>query len=372
MATVLTVDDSRAVRSILARTLTQWGLEVAQAEDGKKGLQSLMEASYDLVLLDVTMPEMDGPTMLANMRDRGDKTPVLMLTSESKTSIVADAMKRGIEDYILKPFKPDELKAKISKVIPLSEETAKADSTKDGLDILLIDDIENVHTKFKALLPENKTLETCTNAPAALALARGHRFSVVVLDNQIPDVNSVALMNQIRALQPKARMLSLCLKSTENAREEAASNGFDGVVFKPLTPDGIAEFLSEHLEPAPTPSGNPESEGPVEEDVLVVEGTSIRVGRYNGPDDGLDEYFNDLKEKLTSNVQALAEACFDTLELDATSIAIRSDATVRVLVGLAEQAEQLGISLSLRGTGELRHLLQRFAETASLPFEESK
>lgn len=160
MATVLTVDDSRAVRSILSRTLTGWGLEVAQAEDGKKGLESLLNGSYDLVLLDVTMPEMDGPTMLANMRDRGDKTPVLMLTSEAKTSIVADAMKRGIEDYILKPFKPDELKAKISKVIPLQEPSAEAAPKLDRVDILLVDDMENDSLMIPTIEVATQSLST--------------------------------------------------------------------------------------------------------------------------------------------------------------------------------------------------------------------
>jgi len=68
MARVLTVDDSRAVRSIVVRQLTEWGVDADEAEDGIKGLEKLDEVLYDLVLLDVTMPEMDGPTMLAKMR----------------------------------------------------------------------------------------------------------------------------------------------------------------------------------------------------------------------------------------------------------------------------------------------------------------
>ena len=88
MARVLTVDDSRAVRSIVVRQLNEWGVETDEAEDGIKGLEKLEEVLYDLVLLDVTMPEMDGPTMLARMRKTGNKTPVLMLTSEAKRSVV--------------------------------------------------------------------------------------------------------------------------------------------------------------------------------------------------------------------------------------------------------------------------------------------
>src|SRR5205085_506949 len=93
------------------------GFEVDQAEDGKQGLAKLEEIEVDLILLDVTMPVMDGPAMLAALRDSGNRTPVIMLTSESKRSIVAGAVKLGIEDYILKPFKPDELRGTVMKAL---------------------------------------------------------------------------------------------------------------------------------------------------------------------------------------------------------------------------------------------------------------
>src|SRR6185369_8221066 len=117
MPRILTVDDSRAVRMIVTKQVKQLGFEVEEAEDGAQGLAQLEESKFDLVVLDVTMPVMDGPTMLAALRERGDQTPVLMLTSESKRSIVANLMKIGISDYILKPFKPEELQAKILKIL---------------------------------------------------------------------------------------------------------------------------------------------------------------------------------------------------------------------------------------------------------------
>src|SRR5262249_9503921 len=117
MTRILTVDDSRAIRSIVAKQIQEMGFDLDEAADGEEGLVRLSELTYDLVILDVTMPNLDGPGMLKRMREGGDKTPVLMLTSESKRSIMVDVMKMGIEDYILKPFKPEELKAKIVKVL---------------------------------------------------------------------------------------------------------------------------------------------------------------------------------------------------------------------------------------------------------------
>jgi CheY-like chemotaxis protein len=101
MPAILTVDDSRAVRTIVGKQVKELGFEVLEAEDGIQGLEALEQTQVDLVLLDVTMPNMDGPIMPAKMREKGNKTPVIMLTSESKRTIVSNAMKLGISDYIL-------------------------------------------------------------------------------------------------------------------------------------------------------------------------------------------------------------------------------------------------------------------------------
>jgi DNA-binding response OmpR family regulator len=117
MPAILTVDDSRAVRTIVGKQVKELGFDVLEAEDGQQGLDQLASAQVDLVLLDVTMPNMDGPAMLQKMREGGNQTPVIMLTSESKRSIVSGAMKLGIADYILKPFKPEELRTKVLAVL---------------------------------------------------------------------------------------------------------------------------------------------------------------------------------------------------------------------------------------------------------------
>lgn len=107
MPRVLTVDDSRAIRAVVGRELVSLGCDYDEAEDGLQGLAKLEELVYDLIILDVTMPNLDGPGFLAKLRETGNQTPVLMLTSESKRSIVVEVMKLKIEDYILKPFKPE-------------------------------------------------------------------------------------------------------------------------------------------------------------------------------------------------------------------------------------------------------------------------
>jgi len=114
-ATILLVDDDPVLSELVSYILKAEGYEAVVANDGEDGLRKFQTVKPDLVVLDVTMPNLDGPGMLAKMREAGNKTPVLMLTSESKKSIMVDVMKAGIEDYILKPFKPEELKGPPSR-----------------------------------------------------------------------------------------------------------------------------------------------------------------------------------------------------------------------------------------------------------------
>jgi two-component system cell cycle response regulator len=376
MARVLTVDDSRAVRSIVVRQLAEWGVEADEAEDGVKGLEKLDEVAYDLVLLDVTMPEMDGPTMLAKMREAGNKTPVLMLTSEAKRSIVGEVMKLGIEDYILKPFKAEELKAKVSKVLkdlgpaaaapsPIAavapaaaEAVATTASAEPGprhfVDVLVIDDMENVHKRLRALLPDTVSMDASTSAQDALQQVRERVYRLVIVDHQIPDVNSVALMNQIRALQPRATMINLCLRTADNALEEAKRDGYDGVLFKPLTQEMIDDLVGTYFDTS---------------EILIVEGSSMRVSAYTGREEGLERYYSKLSQRVRTDMLKLAEACFDKVEIDAANMPVRPERTIKLMVDVVQEANRLGLDVKLKGTSDLGSLLSGLAETARIPFE---
>jgi len=245
---ILTVDDSSTIRTIIGKTLGELGFAIEQAEDGEQGLAKLATGPVDLILLDVTMPVMDGPTMLEKLRASGDKTPVIMLTSESKRSIMVGAIKLGVSDYILKPFKGDELRTKVLKALHLDEATfaraaapvvapapvAIAAPSGDTLDILVIDDMENVHKKLRTLLPEVVSMKGCANARDAIQACRDASYRVIVIDLVIPDVNSVTLMNQLRELQPQAVMTALALRSATDAATDAKTRGFDDCICKPF------------------------------------------------------------------------------------------------------------------------------------------
>jgi two-component system cell cycle response regulator len=242
MPKILTVDDSSTIRTIINKSLSELGFEIEQAEDGEQGLTKL--AGVDLILLDVTMPVMDGPTMLEKLRGAGNKTPVIMLTSETKRSIMTGALKLGVEDYILKPFKSEELQAKVLRALKLTAPVVAATPTTD---VLVIDDMEGVHKKLRSILPQTVTMKGCVNPREAVQLCERGVFRAIVIDLVIPEVNSVALMNQIRALQPHAVITALALRSANDVETSAKAQGFHDVMLKPFDAALVEEWRGRHF-----------------------------------------------------------------------------------------------------------------------------
>jgi two-component system cell cycle response regulator len=124
MATkILSVDDSRTIRLIVGRTFKPYDCQVCEAANGEEGLAAAAREKPDLIILDVTMPVMDGVTMLAKLKeDPALKIiPVIMLTAESGRENVLQIARLGVRDYLVKPFKEEQLIEKAGRVIPLQK-----------------------------------------------------------------------------------------------------------------------------------------------------------------------------------------------------------------------------------------------------------
>ena len=120
MAKALVVDDSRAIRMILARSLKDLGYEVREAENGRKALEviEMEKASLKLVLADWNMPEVNGLEMLKQLRRNPalSSLVVVMVTTETDLNQMAAALDAGANEYVMKPFTKDILMEKLELV----------------------------------------------------------------------------------------------------------------------------------------------------------------------------------------------------------------------------------------------------------------
>ncbi len=114
----LVVDDSLTIRRIVIKALGLVGItDAREAADGAEALKATQEQDFDLILLDWNMPKLTGIETLRALRQAGKKMPVIMVTTEAEKSRVIEAIKTGANDYLIKPFSPDQLAAKVKNVI---------------------------------------------------------------------------------------------------------------------------------------------------------------------------------------------------------------------------------------------------------------
>lgn len=119
MASILVVDDSASLRSMVTFTLKQQGYDVVEAGDGQEALGKAKSGKFDLVLSDVNMPVMDGITFCTELRKLPafKFVPVLMLTTESSDDMKQKGKAAGATGWLVKPFNPEKLLSTIKRVI---------------------------------------------------------------------------------------------------------------------------------------------------------------------------------------------------------------------------------------------------------------
>jgi two-component system, cell cycle response regulator len=369
MTRILTVDDSRAVRSFVIKALANTGYEIIQAEDGVEGLAKLAEGPVDLILLDVTMPNMDGPTMLAEIRSKGDQTPVIALTAEASTAVIGTMMQAGISDYVLKPFKPDGLTSKVEKALKAAGASSAGGGTamvaeaepepsripaagKPFIDVMVVDDMVNVSKKVRELLPDHLKVKSATDGQTAVQMCKEAIFRTVMLDTDIPDVNTVALLSQLRALQPTAAFLALFMRNIENKAQLARDQGFDAYLEKPFDPVKIDDFLEEYFQT---------------HEMLIVDDNVLQVSDFAGNTERLEKNYLRLAKLIEDAVGKAAAACHEIVVLDLTK-SPDSPKLVNVIVKTNARCSDMGLVLRIATAPELADFYKGYKETKDLPF----
>ena len=122
---ILAADDDRMIREVLRRTLEAAGHSVSVCRTGNEAVSVTREQRFDLVLLDVVMPELDGFAACARIRERSS-VPIIMLTSLDRSEDIVRGLQNGADDYVLKPFQPAVLLARIEAVSRRTGQRARA------------------------------------------------------------------------------------------------------------------------------------------------------------------------------------------------------------------------------------------------------
>lgn len=129
---LLVVEDEKKVASFIKRGLEEEGYSVELAQDGEEGLKMIEAGSYDLILMDLMLPKMDGLQVIREMRNQDIRTPVLCLTAKDKVDDIVSGLDSGSDDYLTKPFAFIELLARVRALI-------RRGSTERGAELTFAD-----------------------------------------------------------------------------------------------------------------------------------------------------------------------------------------------------------------------------------------
>jgi len=143
MEKILIIEDEESILMALTDDLALEGYEIASARDGLEGLEMAKDKRYDLIILDIMLPKMDGFEVCKQLRQAGVGTPILMLTAKSQEVDKVLGLELGADDYVTKPFSPRELLARVKAIL------RRVKSTQDQMDVYRFSDVEIDFKKYE-------------------------------------------------------------------------------------------------------------------------------------------------------------------------------------------------------------------------------
>jgi two-component system cell cycle response regulator len=256
---ILVVDDTPAVRELVRAALSPFQVTVLDAATGQAALHIVQQQEPDLILLDVTLPGVDGIDVLRQLKRDSvlRRIPVFMLTGQSVRELVVKVAHLGAHDFVAKPFSPAVLVEKILRILPL-ETTAGAPAAggSGGRLVLLVEDKEAI---VRRILDEVQdpawTWEHVNSAAEATAIAAARDVAAAVVSLTLPEGAAFLLPTEFRQ-QPHGKdtvFIGLALKAAAKPREQAVGAGYLSIADKPIVPASLRECVQAALQPPEVP-----------------------------------------------------------------------------------------------------------------------
>ncbi|MBN1404476.1 MAG: response regulator [Opitutales bacterium] len=361
---ILTVDDSRAVRIIVRKAFKTYNVEILEAANGVEGLAMAAKNLPDLILLDVTMPVMDGVEMLTKLKaDPSLKSiPVIMLTAEAGREMVLKIAKLGIRDYIVKPFKEDVLNEKVGRIIdlrPITETQSKRKTLSDPCEILIVEDkpviIQQITSgirvptwKIHGVASTGETIDYCQKAIP----------DVIIISLSLPDEAAYTLFRLLRSnMKTKyVPVFALAVKTDLHAQQQAQQFGFSSIITKPID--------YEELETKVAKSINLDTS----ERYFVQESEFLLIRL---PENASTSSVNEISAYLKPKISEAVDQGYSKVIFDVHSVRNVNMVLIKLLVDSMQICQELTLSYSLVGNPQIVQECRGFEESKDWKFHDS-
>lgn len=361
---ILTVDDSRAVRIIVKKSFKTYNVEIVEAANGVEGLAMASKSTPDLILLDVTMPVMDGVEMLTKLKaDPTLKTiPVIMLTAEAGREMVLKIAKLGIRDYIVKPFKEDILTEKVGRIIdlrPITEQSNKKKTLSDRIDVLVVEDkpaiIDQIKRGFKnptwqvhGVASTGETIDFCQKTIP----------DIILISLSLPDESAYTLFRLLRSnMKTKyVPVFGLAVKTDLHAQQQAQQFGFTSIVTKPIDFEELESKIAKAIN-----LDTSERYFAFEEDYLIV----------HMPESTSSSAMNEISTYLKPKISEAVDNGYSKLIFDVHTVKNVNMPFIKLLVEAMGICRELTLSYSLVGNPTVAGECKGFEESKDWVFHSS-
>lgn len=253
-ARILTVDDSKTIRLIVAKALKAFDCEVLEASNGVEGLAAVMRDKPDVIILDLTMPVMDGAEMLAKLKANPalKAIPVIMLTAEAGRENVLRIAKMGVRDYLIKPFKETMLIDRIGRVIDLRPAAGETVTRRfdDPLQIVVVDDKPAIIELIRHGLSDTPwNVQSKPNVAAAAEICNIVVPDAMLVSLSLPENSAFSFFQTLRgsARLKHVPVFGLSVKTAAEEQVRAQQAGFTGIITKPIDPEDVKAKIARAL-----------------------------------------------------------------------------------------------------------------------------
>jgi CheY-like chemotaxis protein len=224
---VLTVDDSKTIRMIVKKAFQSFDCEIHEAENGVEGLAAAAKIKPGLIILDITMPVMNGVEMLDRMKSDGElkSIPVIMLTAESGKDNVLTIVKKGVKDYMVKPFKGEDLIERAKKIVAFEPRVEEpAGEKRPEKYFTQVEDIVVLTLPAKVTRPV--TVEVETSLQTKIREMSEARLQKMILDMGGVSETNVSLIKLIITALQQCQKAKVAVKLVASRQQGEELKGF--------------------------------------------------------------------------------------------------------------------------------------------------
>jgi DNA-binding NtrC family response regulator len=222
MIKVLVVDDQRSIRLTLSAILESHGCDVTEVEDGYRAIDAAAEVSFDLVLMDIKMPGINGVQTFREIKKTSPGTLVVMMTGYAVQDLVDTALEEGALSVIYKPF---EMEA-VFKLV---------DSISKSLKILVVDDNTLIRESLTEILATHgHEVVSAAQGDEALEKVRHGSFDLTLMDVNLPGSDGFSIFKQIQDISPETGVVFITGVELAGELKDTSEEVSYPVLYKPL------------------------------------------------------------------------------------------------------------------------------------------